>query len=81
MIELAAWLAFWLLNDYLATLLTLIIGGIVSAVLVIALLAEAIERSRVPRRYFWVMAVSIAAPLAAALVYAGFFGGEVEWIK
>jgi len=69
----------WLLNDYLATLLTLIIGSIVSAVLIIALMAEWIERSKVPRKYFHVMLLSIAAPIVAALIYMFIFGGQLEW--
>lgn len=52
LLELAIWLAVWLLNDYMAALLTVIVSAIVLAVLVIALLAEAIERSKVPRWYF-----------------------------
>jgi hypothetical protein len=81
LLQLALWLALWLLDDYLATLLTIIVGAIVSAVLVIALLAEAIERSRVPRRYFWIMALTLLAPLTAALTYTVIFGGELAWVS
>ena len=76
-----AWLALWLLNDYLATLLTLIIGAIVSAVLLIASIAEWIERSKVPRRYFQVMALSIAAPVVAALLYLVISGRELSFLS
>lgn len=69
LLEVAVWLALWLMNDYLATLLTIILTAIVFAVLLIALLAEAIERSKVPRTYFHIMALSVLAPLAAALLY------------
>ena len=79
LLEVVVWLGCWLLNDYLATLLTLIIGSIVSAVLIIALMAEWIERSKVPRKYFHVMLLSIAAPIVAALIYIFIFGGQLEW--
>lgn len=79
LLEVVVWLGCWLLNDYLATLLTLIIGSIVSAVLIIALMAEWIERSKVPRKYFHVMLLSIAAPIVAALLYLYIFGGHLEW--
>ncbi len=69
LLEVAVWLGLWLLNDYLATLLTIILTAIVFAVLVIALLAEAIERSKVPRNYFRIMGLSVLAPLVAALIY------------
>lgn len=81
LLEVAVWLAVWLLNDYMAALLTLIVAAIVSAVLVIALLAEAIERSKVPRWYFWVMGLSILAPIISALLYAVLFGGRFEFLE
>lgn len=81
LLEVAIWLAVWLLNDYMAALLTLIVAAIVSAVLVIALLAEAIERSKVPRWYFWVMGLSILAPIISALLYALLFGGKFEFLE
>ena len=80
LLEIALWLGLWLLSDYLATLLTLILTAIVFAVLAIALMAEAIERSKVPRRYFWVMALSILAPLVAAALYIGIFGGRLGFM-
>lgn len=81
LLEFIGWFGLWLFNDYLATLLTLIIGAIVFAVLVIALISEAIERSKVPRRYFWVMAVSVLAPLLALGCYLLFFGGQFDFLK
>jgi hypothetical protein len=76
--EFVVWLGLWLLNDYVATLLTLIISAIVFCILIIALMAEGIERSKVPKKYFWVMAVSIAAPLLACAVYLFLFDGKIS---
>lgn len=81
LLELVAWLAMWLLNDYMATLLTLIITAIVFAVLIIALLAEAIERSKVPKSYFWIMGLSVLAPVVAAFVYMLIFGGKLQFLE
>lgn len=80
LLETVVWLILWLLNDYMATLLTLIIGAIVLAVLLLALLSEAIERSRVPRRYFYVMGLSVLAPLVAAILYQVLFGGHLNFL-
>lgn len=79
LLEMAVWLALWLMNNYLATLLTLILTAIVFAVLVIALISEAIDRSKVPRKYFWVMGISVVAPIAAALIYLLIFGGKIDF--
>lgn len=80
LLEVVVWLAFWLLNDYMATLLTLIIVAIVSSVLIIAMISEWIERSKVTRYYFQVMAVSVAAPLVAGVLYITLFG-ELSWLR
>lgn len=75
------WLALWLLNDYVAALLTLIVGLIVLAVLLIALIAEGIERSKVPKRYFQVMGISILSLLFSALLYVGWLGGRLDFLQ
>ena len=81
LIETILFLLLWLWNDYLAMLLSLIFGSICFFVLVIALGAELIERSKVPRWYYYIMLASIAAPLVSALIYVGIVGGEMNWMK
>ncbi len=78
--QVVVWLGLWLLNDYIATLLTLILGAIVSAVLIVALMAELIERSKVPRQYFFIMLSGIAAPIVAAMLYLLIFGGKLGFL-
>jgi hypothetical protein len=81
LLETVVWLVMWLVNDYMATLLTLIIGAIVLAVLLLAIISEAIERSKVPRRYFYVMGLSVLAPVVAALMYQVLFGGHLNFLS
>jgi hypothetical protein len=81
LLELAVWLGLWLLNDYIATLLTLILVAIVFAILLIALMAEGIERSKVPRKYFQVMIISALTPLLAGAIYMTIFGGDLHFLK
>jgi len=75
------WLGLWLLTDYVATLLTLAVGAIVLAVLVIAMLAELVERSKVPRRYFSIMALSMLAIIVAAGIYVSIFDGKLAFLE
>lgn len=79
LLEMAVWLALWLLDNYLATLLTIIITAIVFAVLLIALVSELIDRSKVPRKYFWIMGISVIAPVVSALIYLLIFGGDIRF--
>lgn len=81
LLEIIGWLGLWLLNDYLATLLTTVLTAIVFSVLLIALVAEWLDRSQVPRRYFWIMGLSVAAPVVAAFLYAVIFGGKLEFLE
>jgi hypothetical protein len=80
MLELVIWLGLWLMNDYIATLLTLIVTAIISAVLLIALISEIMERSKVPKKYFQIMAISIVAPLISAAMYMLLFGGKLNFL-
>lgn len=69
LIQLIIWLVIWISNPYVASLLTISIGIMVFAVLIIAIISELIERSKVPRNYFYVMAISILAILVSAGIY------------
>ena len=80
-LQLIVWLSIWLLNDYLATLLTLCIGAVVSAVLIVAILSEIVERSKVPRQYFYVMGLTILSLLVAAVIYIVILGGRLEFLS
>jgi hypothetical protein len=76
--EIILWFGLWLVNDYLATLLTVILTAILIAILLISVISEAIERSKVPKSYFIVMAISIAASILAALLYMVILG-RILW--
>ena len=81
LLETVVWLGLWLLNDYVAALLTLIIGAIVFSVLIIALISEALERSKVPKMYFQVMALSVVSLVLAATIYVTLLGGQLDFLK
>ncbi len=80
-LQLIVWMAIWLTSDYVATLLTLCIGTVVLAILIVSLLAEWVERSKVPKLYFQVMGVSLLAILVAAIAYVFIFGGSLSFLE
>ena len=77
--QVALYLLLWLWNEYNASLFSLVFGAIFLFLLVISAIAEFIEPSKVPRWYFGFMAVSVAAPLLAALIYVA-INGRPEWM-
>lgn len=80
-LQLIVWMALWLTNDYVATLLTLCIGAVVLSVLIVALLSEAVERSKVPRQYFYIMGISLIAMILTAVLYIFILGGHLEFLE
>ena len=79
-IETIFYFLLWMANDYLATMFSLILGSIFFLILLVSLIVEFIERSRVPRWYFTFMAMSVAAPILAAAIFFGVSGGTMEWM-
>ena len=51
----------------------------VLAVLIVALLAEAIEPSKVPRNYFYIMGISLITMVVAAGIYILLLGGQLTF--
>jgi len=79
LIELVVYLALWVINDYLASLLSAIIMGIFLLTLLFSLVSELIERSKVPRLYYQFMIASLVAPLLAAVIYL-LINGLPDWV-
>jgi len=59
----------WFIDEYFAILMTSIMVVIIFAILVISLISELLERSKVPRSFFKIMAASVIIPLLVAIVY------------
>jgi hypothetical protein len=79
LIEIVIYMAMWMYNDYLASLLSLILASISFLILLVSLGVELIERSRVPRWYYFFMAASVLAPILSGLIYY-FISGELNWV-
>lgn len=71
----------WVISDYTATLLTVIFPSVFSFILIIALLAEMIDRSKISRWYFKLMGISIVIPIITALAFIAITGTDFDWTK
>lgn len=80
LIEVLAFLLLWVADEYTASLLCIVIPVICFAVLIIALIAEWIEPSKVPRLFFTTLAVSIVIPIVTLVIYFLIFG-RLGWIE
>jgi len=77
-LELILFLALWLWDDYIGLLLSVILSGIAFFILIVSLIVEWIEPSKVPRRYFYWIGVTVLAPLLVGVFHRILFGGG-EW--
>ncbi len=80
LMQVIGYLGIWLYNDYMGSLLSIVFAGIFLAILIISLIVEWIEPSKVPRSYFLMMLVSVLAPIIAMGLYLLVMGGKVEWL-
>jgi len=70
----------WLSNSYLATLLTIIFVPIFAMLLIISLISELLERSKVPKWYFKIMFLSVLIPLVVAIFFFKANDGFFDWM-
>ncbi len=85
LVEVAIFMVLWLLAPFWASILTFIIPMIGVPILLISLIAELLERTRISRMYFAVMIISILIPPLVAIVYGWLSGNEwnfmnFEWL-
>ena len=81
LIEVVLYSILWLVSDYTATLMTLLLPIIFFALLVISLITELVQRSKVPHWYYWFMVISIIAPILTAALFVYILGIDFDWTK
>lgn len=85
LIEVVVFMALWLFLPFWASLLTFIIPMIGLPILLISLIAEWLERTRISRLYFVFLFISVLVPPLVAFVYSLLSGNEwnflnFEWV-
>jgi len=81
LIQIMIYLALWLWDDYVASLVSIIMVAIITGILIVATISEWIERSKVPKSYFIFMIGSILIPLITGIIYVGLMGGDLDLLK
>lgn len=80
LIQVIFYLLLWLWDDYLASIISLILGGISFSVLIISYLVELVERSRVSKDYYRVMFFCFLAPVLGAIIGIVLLNG-LSWLE
>ncbi len=68
LIQIAIYLLIWLWDDYLATILSLVLGAISLSLYILSYLVELVDQSKVPRVYYRLMLLSFLAPLIGGIL-------------
>ncbi len=81
LVEVFILMLMWLFAPFWASLFTFIIPLIGLPILLIALIAEWLERTRISRMYFVLMLISILVPPLVAVLYSLLSGNEWNFIN
>jgi len=75
LIQVILYTIIWLTNDYIASYMSIVIPAICGAILIVAVISEYIEPSKISRKYFWFMGISPEAfgAVGAALNFSAAF--------
>ncbi|MEL6124710.1 MAG: hypothetical protein AAFR14_13425 [Bacteroidota bacterium] len=71
----------YLLDSYIGFLLCLICGSIGAAILVLSLVFELIDRSKVPRSYYLFMLSTVVVPILVMGGFSMFMVGSFSWME
>ncbi|MEM8906971.1 MAG: hypothetical protein AAGD05_03920 [Bacteroidota bacterium] len=71
----------WLWDDYMASMISAVFATIFFAILLVSLIVELIEPSKVPRTYFLFMLLSVICPLLVGGLFIGIMGGQLDWLE
>ena len=70
----------WILSPYAGFMLSMIVATISAAVLVISLIMELVDRSKVPKIYFRFMLTAVICPIVVALFFIAFYPDAMSWM-
>ena len=81
LIQVILYAIIWLVSEYAGMLVCVIMFGVLTGLLILSLLTELVQRSKVPASYFKWMALSALAPLVVAVGFSMIYGGNFDWLR
>ncbi len=71
----------YLVDSYVGFLVCLILGVIAFALLILSLIFELVDRSKVPKSYYYFMLNTVLACFLVLIVFSVFMTGSFDWIN
>ncbi len=81
LIQIIMYSLIWLVNSYLGFLLCLIIGSIAAALLILSLILEVIEKSKVPKSYYRFMLSAVLCPSIVMVTFIALYPDAMSWMQ
>lgn len=80
-IQMIVYTVIYIINPYLGFLICLIAGIIALAILLLSFVFELLDKSKVPRSYYWHVLIASVAPLLVLGFYSIFISGSFDWMQ
>jgi len=81
LIQIIFYALLWFYDEYLGLLVCLIISFISGGILLFALAAEMVEKSKVPKSYFIWMIIFCIVPVVVAIFFSFVYEGNFDWLR
>lgn len=81
LIQLIIYAGFWALDEYTGMLICTIMAIVIGGLFLFSLVVELVQKSKVPKSFFYWMGLSVLAPLIIAVGFTLLFQGDLNWLK
>jgi len=81
LIQLIFYTLIYLVDSYIGFLVCLVLGFIAAAILILSFVFEFIDKSKVPKNYYFFMLNATIAPFVVMAFFSMFIGGSFDWTK
>ena len=81
LIQAVVYAVLWLYDEFVASYVTLVFPAMILLILVLALIADWIEPSRIPAWYYTLMIASILIPICIGAIFYFIYDGRIEWLE
>ena len=81
LIQIIIYAVIFLLDSFTGFLICLVGAFISAAILIVSLITEMVERSKVPKSYYGFMIVSILSPLIVLGAFGAFYPDAFAWMQ
>jgi hypothetical protein len=81
LLQLIFYAGFWAVDEYAGLLICTIMAIVIGGLFLFSLVVELVQKSKVPKGFFYWMGLSALAPIIIAVGFTLLFQGDFNWLK